>query len=204
MQETFVREPVSKRNLEGNYFLSCDRMSRNCLSMEGARNPGAADQRQWALLTEKQRACLDLVLERKTSKQIARELGISRYTVDQRIAAARKILAAANRDDAAIRYAQLKSICDRIAYDPVELPIQPSFAPSDFPDDDPPQYLDVHDRQKLMAGLSGGSLSSGTIWRHDHVLTARFMITAAMLMVVVISLLGGLGIAEALTRLISG
>ena len=172
--------------------------------MDGSQPSPDDDRLRWNRLTDKQRACLDLVLERKTSKQIARELGISKYTVDQRITNARAALGAADRDEVALRYARLRKIYHRIAYDPVELPIQPSFAPSDFPDDDPPQYLDVHDRQKLMAGLLGGSLSSGTIWRHDHVLTARFMITAAMLMVVVISLLGGLGIAEALTRLISG
>ena len=172
--------------------------------MDGAQEPDAAEARLWALLTDKQRLCLDLVLQRKTSKQIARELGISRYTVDQRISAARKTLAAINRDDTAIRYARLKSICDRIAYDPVELPIMPSLAPSDFPDGDPAHYLDVREGKGAMAGLSGERPPSGTIWRHDHAPTAKATIIAIMLMVVVFALLGGLGIAEALTRLMSG
>src|SRR3546814_1772175 len=43
------------------------------------------DLARWLRLTEKQRACLDLLIERKTSKEIARILGISKPTVDQRI-----------------------------------------------------------------------------------------------------------------------
>src|SRR3546814_10544321 len=58
------------------------------------------DLARWLRLTEKQRACLDLLIERKTSKEIARILGISKPTVDQRITAARIILGAANRDEA--------------------------------------------------------------------------------------------------------
>src|SRR3546814_1307756 len=60
------------------------------------------DLARWLRLTEKQRACLDLLIERKTSKEIARILGISKPTVDQRITAARIILGAANRDEAAL------------------------------------------------------------------------------------------------------
>src|SRR3546814_5832752 len=75
------------------------------------------DLARWLRLTEKQRACLDLLIERKTSKEIARILGISKPTVDQRITAARIILGAANRDEAALIYARLKQLYDRITYD---------------------------------------------------------------------------------------
>lgn len=41
-------------------------------------------------LTDKQKEVLDLLVLRKTSRQIARELGNSPHTVDQRITAARR------------------------------------------------------------------------------------------------------------------
>ena len=54
-----------------------------------------------ARVNEGQRACLRLVLQHKSSKDIARELGISPHTVDQRIRFAMKTLGAANRVEAA-------------------------------------------------------------------------------------------------------
>ena len=52
-------------------------------------------------LTEGQQACLRLVAQHHTSKEIARTLGISPFTVDQRLDAARRKLNAASRIDAA-------------------------------------------------------------------------------------------------------
>ena len=48
-------------------------------------------------LTEGQKACLRLVVQQQTSKEIARVLGISPFTVDQRLDAARRKLNAASR-----------------------------------------------------------------------------------------------------------
>lgn len=52
-------------------------------------------------LSDKQRLCLRLVAQLKTSKQIAAELGISPHTVDGHIAAAIAKLGASDRADAA-------------------------------------------------------------------------------------------------------
>ena len=52
-------------------------------------------------LTERQRACLDLVAQGFTSKQIARKLGISYSTVDNHVLAATQMLGAADRREAA-------------------------------------------------------------------------------------------------------
>jgi DNA-binding CsgD family transcriptional regulator len=52
-------------------------------------------------LTEGQKACLRLVVQHHTSKEIARALGISPFTVDQRLDAARRKLNATSRIDAA-------------------------------------------------------------------------------------------------------
>lgn len=172
--------------------------------MEGSQSSTADDRLVWSRLTEKQRACLDLVLVHKTSKQIARDLGISKYTVDQRITAARQILGANDRADTAIRYARLRQICDRIAYDPVQLPDTATPMPSDDTDGGPANVFDLSETSKSVDRLSGEGAPSGKIWRHDHGLPTRLTIMATILASVIIFLLGSLGIAETLTRLISG
>lgn len=75
-----------------------------------------------ARLTDKQRQCMDLVVMRKSSKEIARELQIAKPTVDQRIASARQILGARNRDEAAIIFARVTQTYDRVIYDPARIP----------------------------------------------------------------------------------
>lgn len=59
-------------------------------------------------LTEGQKACLRLVDDHLTSKEIARILGISPFTVDQRLDAARRKLTASTRKDAAKIFASLE------------------------------------------------------------------------------------------------
>jgi DNA-binding CsgD family transcriptional regulator len=54
-----------------------------------------------ANLSEGQRACLRMVLRHMSSKEIARALGISRHTVDQRLRLAIRTLEVGNRIDAA-------------------------------------------------------------------------------------------------------
>lgn len=51
-------------------------------------------------LTERQRACLELVALGFTSKQIARKLGISHSTVDNHVLAATQLLGVADRREA--------------------------------------------------------------------------------------------------------
>jgi len=55
-------------------------------------------------LTSKQREVLDLLIQHKTSKEISRILGISPYTVDQRILLARGKLQVASRSEVAQAY----------------------------------------------------------------------------------------------------
>lgn len=68
-------------------------------------------------LTEKQREVLDLVLRHKSSKEIARALQISPYTVDQRIASARQKTGSASRGELARNYSLLLEICEETAYE---------------------------------------------------------------------------------------
>ena len=71
-------------------------------------------------LTEGQVACLQLVVNHHTSKEIGRILGISPFTVDQRLDAARRKLNAASRKDAAKIFAAIKheSISEQFVYEP--------------------------------------------------------------------------------------
>lgn len=68
--------------------------------MENAGNRANA----LADLTAKQREVLDLLVKHKTSKEIARILDISPFTVDQRIAAARQKFDAETRNELARSY----------------------------------------------------------------------------------------------------
>jgi len=68
-------------------------------------------------LTAKQREVLDLLIEHKTSKEIARELGISPHTVDQRIQFAKEKLGASSRSEVALLYRRLVEICGQLTYE---------------------------------------------------------------------------------------
>jgi DNA-binding CsgD family transcriptional regulator len=68
-------------------------------------------------LTAKQREVLDLLIEHKTSKEIARELGISPHTVDQRIQFAKEKLGANSRSEVALLYRRLIEICGQLTYE---------------------------------------------------------------------------------------
>jgi len=88
-----------------------------------------------ANLTAKQRECLHLVVLRKSSKEIARILEISKPAVDQRLVSARRVLGAATRDEAALIYARASGTYDRILYDPVGVPSHDAFGPEEPQDE---------------------------------------------------------------------
>lgn len=171
--------------------------------MHGVANRSEEDQARWERLTEKQRACLDLVLERKRSKEIGQLLGISKDTVDQRITAARKTLGAADRDEAAIIYARLKGIYHRVVYDTAVLPLSPTIVPSDFPDGESSSVIEVRNSKDSWAGSSGTRLPFEKIGRHDHAAVPRVALFTGFVLAAVLIWLGGLNIAETLSRLVS-
>jgi DNA-binding CsgD family transcriptional regulator len=77
----------------------------------------------FAELTDGQKACLRLVDNHHTSKEIARLLGISPFTVDQRLDAARRKLKAASRKDAAKIFAAFEkgTLSEPLVYEPQRL-----------------------------------------------------------------------------------
>ena len=86
--------------------------------MEPNSQLGAIDRTMGsvATFTVKQREVLDLVLRHKSSKEIARALNISPYTVDQRITAARQKLGLSSRGELARAYSKMRGLCDETAY----------------------------------------------------------------------------------------
>lgn len=161
------------------------------------------DEARWKRLTDKQRACLDLVLELQTSKQIARRLDISKQAVDLRLTNARDILGGANRDETAIIYARLRQTYDRMPWHPVILPDDATLLPSEEPDGEDPEPLMLHD------GASQSGLSTGNrpppkgLLRPDHRASHRVAIYLGTMLLLVVIALGGLGIAQALNQLLA-
>jgi len=70
------------------------------------------DSDRIAKLTDGQRACLRGVLRHMSSKDIARELGISPHTVDQRLRLAMKTLGAGSRVQAAFMLAKHEGLSE--------------------------------------------------------------------------------------------
>lgn len=68
-------------------------------------------------LTFKQREVLDLLLDHKTSKEIAQILRISPHTVDQRVQFAKRALGVTARSDLARAYRELRKSCEQIVYE---------------------------------------------------------------------------------------
>lgn len=100
-------------------------------------------------LTPGQRECLRLVAQLQSSKQIARSLGISPYTVDQRVARACRTLGTATRADAALMVAEyeasasVESVLEPAAVDPA------TRRPPAFPQLDLGQIADAGEPQVL-------------------------------------------------------
>lgn len=171
--------------------------------MTDSKSKPSEDEARWARLTGKQRACLDLLLEHQTSKQIARRLDISKQAVDLRLTTARDILGAANRAETATRYARLKQTYDRIPWDAIIVPSNPELVPSDFPDGEPAAWT-LNDSLSITEHPIATDPPFKGLWRRDHSRPSRVWIMAAMLAGLVLLLLAGVTIGETLTRLISG
>lgn len=107
-----------------------------------------------ARLTPGQKACLDLVDDHATSKEIAVRLGISRHTVDARLRQAIQILGVTSRREAAViwRTAASAEGYQPFTYQPSEIVSRP-----DAQDDEPAHRTeDDHDGSRQQAGDRAG------------------------------------------------
>lgn len=162
------------------------------------------DQFVIASLTAKQREVLDLLLEHMTSKEIARRLDISPYTVDQRINFAKEKLGVRTRGEVAVVYRRLVEVCEPFAYESsgigeslgvpeegggAQLPLPGSAPPEPVRNDRVPSpEADFRVVPELFDGRYGTSVRLGAI----------FLITVCMIIVV----LGGLAIYSQLSILL--
>ncbi len=89
-----------------------------------------------ALVNQKQLDCLQLVAQNYSSKEIARQLGISRFTVDQRLRIACQKLGATTRFEAARLVGNFtpEPICEEFAYQPSYIvdPLEPQMMRQSF------------------------------------------------------------------------
>lgn len=158
---------------------------------------------RWRRLTHKQRECLDLVLERKTSKEIARILGITMHAVDLRLTKARVTLGARNRAHSALIYESLKKTYGKTTYGFPLLPEDGDAMPAMVANEASMSLAGEDGPQQTGPTFEGYDALFADLRRRDHSVSRRtiFMIFVVGIMVVIILI--GLGIAQTLSKLIS-
>jgi DNA-binding CsgD family transcriptional regulator len=160
-----------------------------------------------ARLTDKQRACMQLVVLRRSSKEIARELGIAKPTVDQRIANARQILGARNRDEAALIFARGTQEYDRITYDSARVSEFERLL--DMPVQEARQDIGLR-LEEPATPFSGvrefrPNVRPGFPWSHPGAIStsSRLAIIVGMTIGILSVILIGLAVAQSLTGLLT-
>ncbi|MEH6789179.1 helix-turn-helix transcriptional regulator [Parasphingorhabdus sp.] len=159
-----------------------------------------------AKLTAKQRECLHLVVLRKSSKEIARILGISKPAVDQRLISARRVLEASTRDEAALIYARASGTYDRILYDPAGVPFHDENGAEQQQDEaadsfileevsNPYDFATGHDRDVWPQILK----DTGGHWGAAQRIAIIVVLTIGILAIVLI----GLSVSQSLSSLVA-
>ncbi len=157
-------------------------------------------------LTEKQREAMDLLVKRMTSKEIARELGISPHTVDQRISIAKDKLGAATRHHAATVYQRLSQTYEQPVYEEAYIAEPGVFTQFGAKaDSDTDGYVISPKSSDLDEGKGDNSVHLvgpklfhgpvGTLWRVALVIACAFAIVVAGLM--------GVSVFSALSEVLS-
>ena len=142
-----------------------------------------------ASLTDKQREVLDLLLEHKTSKEIARALQISPHTVDQRIQFAKDKLGAATRNEVAAAYRRLRQIYGQMTYGDLRIARYDSPPHGESRPDDRP------------AGSQGSGAGRSTVQGWFDGPNGTLVRLAAIVGIAVLLMLLGLGGLAMLSRL---
>ena len=154
-------------------------------------------------LTDKQIAVLDLLCEHRSSKQIARSLGIAPNTVDQRINSVRAKFGTVDRAATVREYQCLKRICGESTYGSMVVD-EGRLAPlGDLPDEALNPVFTLHDAatfdgywtgEPVPVPVSGGSLFWGRI--------AKFEIIVKLALGMAIAIAAMVGIANGLNDLL--
>ncbi len=158
-------------------------------------------------LTEGQRAALDHLIQFKTSKQIARDLGISPHTVEQRLRYARAKLGVHSRSDLAAKYRDIKEVCEKVACEDFDLSYkpEPTYSPSSS-DAEPQLFANRPDRSdqdlggddaeeyRLVPEMFEGPYGTGI----------RVAAIAAVAVLLAVLMLAGLAIFGQLSDIVAG
>jgi DNA-binding CsgD family transcriptional regulator len=160
-----------------------------------------------ARLTDKQRQCLHLVVLRKSSKEIARVLGISKPTVDQRIANARNILRASSRDEAALMFARHAETYDRVIYDPARVPSPPPFIDRSTQEVPHDSGLMLQEAAIPFSGITEHQLVDRQYFLRspfdDFNTTQRVLIIVGLTVGILVTVLVGLAVAQSISGLLT-
>lgn len=159
-------------------------------------------------LTDKQRECMELVVMRKSSKEIARELGISKPTVDQRIASVRQIFGVNNRDEAAIIFSNATAIYDRVIYDPGQVPI--SAAAVDMSNQEVQHGIGLRLEEPASISLGGNLMDQEFVrpflsWStfEDASTVTRLLVMVGLTVGILVMVLVGLSVAHSISMLLT-
>lgn len=124
-----------------------------------------------ARLTAGQRACLELVDDHATSKEIALRLGISRHTVDARLRQAMQILDVTSRREAAViwRTASGTDGYQPFAYQPPHIAMLPDRAADGASRTEPHHDADQQDDRRGIGGSDAPAHSLPPASRPIHI-----------------------------------
>jgi DNA-binding CsgD family transcriptional regulator len=155
-----------------------------------------------ARLTAKQREVLDLLMDHKTSKEIALELNISPHTVDQRIQFAKRQLGVSSRADLARIYRQSKDMSDQTTYENSPISLIANF-PQQLSQDEASALDPVW--SELKAGPEGKTASRIVPELFVGAKGKVFRLVAIMMvaLLTILLALGGVAIYSSLAELLS-
>jgi DNA-binding CsgD family transcriptional regulator len=159
-----------------------------------------------ASLTAKQREVMDLLIQHKTSKEIARILRISPHTVDQRIQFAKDKLGAQSRSDAAVIYRRLLEICGQLTYEDSGIAV-PASLPHDGLVRQVPTFETEPDTRTQSTPPADAELDYAVVqelFEGRHGTLVRLGAIVAIAFVIVIVVVGGLAIISQLSLLMAG
>jgi DNA-binding CsgD family transcriptional regulator len=157
-------------------------------------------------LTERERAALDLVLRRQSSKEIARRLEVSPKRVDQLLDRARLKLDSPTRFAAAERYAELAGVSERLLYQPFPVP-NPSPVRAEgagVPADAVYTMGDAAVVARQPPWVYPRPSDAPKFWERDLGTASRLALIIAGTIGLLAAVLLGLGVAEGLKDLIRG
>ncbi len=155
-------------------------------------------------LTEKQREVLDLLLDHKTSKEIAKFLGISPHTVDQRIQFAKRRLGASSRSDLARRYRELKPVYDRVTYDDSHMSSATNPVHQMHQDDRSPANYPLRFNLELERSVEGSNRIVPELFEGHKGKWFRLVAVLAIALLLLLLTLGGLITYSTLASVLSG